>query len=130
MAGVARRFSTIPGVLCYTPTGPMDASTASEVLVLGGGVAGLNPGLTLSDPPGVPFRILEKSDRVGGFCQTEVRDGFSFDKTGHWLHLRDPQMRAMAERFLPGQLVTLSRSAKIYSYGRFTPYPYQVNTHE
>lgn len=101
----------------------------SEVLILGGGLAGLTAGLTLG-ARGLPFRILEKADRVGGFCQTEVRDGFSFDKTGHWLHLRDPEMRAMVERQLAGNLVTLHRSARIYSHGKFTPYPYQVNTHE
>jgi protoporphyrinogen oxidase len=130
MAGRAFGVSTIPGVLCYTPTGPMDASTASEVLILGGGLAGLNAGLTLSDHPEVPFRILEKSDRVGGFCQTEVRDGFSFDKTGHWLHLRDAGMRSMVDRLMGDNLVTLKRSARIYSHGRYTPYPYQVNTHD
>ncbi len=100
-----------------------------DVLVLGGGLAGLTAGLTLGER-GARFRIAEKAERVGGFCQTEFRDGFAFDKTGHWLHLRDPEMRSLVERQLQGNLVTLHRSAKIFSHGRFTPYPYQVNTHE
>ena len=79
---------------------------------------------------GLPFRILEKSDRVGGFCQTEVREGFSFDKTGHWLHLRDPGIRELVLQLLGDNCVQLHRSARIFSHGRFTPYPYQVNTHE
>lgn len=101
----------------------------NEVLILGGGLSGLTAGLTLAERE-IPFRIVEKSDRVGGFCQTEFRDGFAFDKTGHWLHLRDTGMRALVDKLLPGQLVTLKRSARIYSHGRFTPYPFQVNTHE
>ena len=114
--------------LWYTPAGAMQAKPAQHD-VLGGGLSGLTAGLTLGER-GAPFRILEKADRVGGFCQTETREGFVFDKTGHWLHLRDPKMRALVERFLAGNLVTLTRSAKIFSHGRFTPYPYQVNTHE
>ncbi|HUB09039.1 MAG TPA: FAD-dependent oxidoreductase [Myxococcales bacterium] len=99
---------------------------SGEVLILGGGLAGLSAGYHL----GAGCRIVEKSDRVGGFCQTEVRDGFSFDKTGHWLHLRDPAMRALVDRLLGGNQVQLRRSARIYQRGRYTPYPYQVNTHE
>ncbi|MHB8418739.1 MAG: protoporphyrinogen/coproporphyrinogen oxidase [Myxococcales bacterium] len=101
-------------------------TTRSEVLILGGGLAGLSAAYHL----GRGFRIVEKSDRIGGFCQTERRDGFSFDKTGHWLHLRDPGMRALVDRLLGGNQVQLRRSARIYQHGRFTPYPYQVNTHE
>jgi len=107
----------------------MDGSTASEVLILGGGLAGLSAALSLGEG-GIPFRILEKTDRIGGFCQTEIREGFSFDKTGHWLHLRDPGMRRLVSGLLGDNLVTLQRSARIYSHGRYTPYPYQVNTHE
>jgi protoporphyrinogen oxidase len=101
--------------------------TRDEVVILGAGLAGLMAAHTLTQA-GVPLRLIEKADRVGGFCQTEWRDGFGFDRTGHWLHLRNPEMRALVERLLAGNLVTLQRSARIYSYGKFTPYPYQVNT--
>jgi protoporphyrinogen oxidase len=100
---------------------------SDEVVILGAGLAGLMAAHTLTQS-GIPFRIIEKADRVGGFCQTEWRDGFGFDRTGHWLHLRNPEIRALVERLLAGNLVTLHRSARIYSYGKFTPYPYQVNT--
>jgi protoporphyrinogen oxidase len=99
---------------------------SSEVVILGGGLAGLSAAYHL----GGGVRIIEKSDRVGGFCRTEVRDGFSFDKTGHWLHLRDPAFKALVGKLLGANIVQLRRSARIYSHGRFTPYPYQVNTHE
>lgn len=99
---------------------------SSEVVILGGGLAGLSAAYHL----GHDFRVIEKSDRVGGFCQTEVRDGFTFDKTGHWLHLRDPAFKALVGKLLGANVVQLHRSARIYSHGRFTPYPYQVNTHE
>ncbi len=96
-----------------------------DVLVLGAGLAGLSAALHL----GRGYRLLEKSERVGGLCKTDVRDGFHFDVTGHWLHLRDPEMRALAEEILPGGWVRVERKAGIWSHGVFTRYPYQVNTH-
>jgi protoporphyrinogen oxidase len=100
-------------------------SQGAEVLILGGGLAGLSAGIHLERA----FRIIEKSDRVGGLCKTEVRGGFSFDPTGHWLHLRNPEMQELVQRTMGDNLVRLSRSARIYSHGRYTLYPYQSNTH-
>ncbi|MHB1844004.1 MAG: protoporphyrinogen/coproporphyrinogen oxidase [Deltaproteobacteria bacterium] len=106
------------------------AASNPEVLILGGGLAGLSAGWHLGAAGHSRFRIIEKADRVGGFCQTEEREGFWFDKTGHWLHLRDPEVRALVHRLLGENRVELRRSARIYQHGRFTPYPYQVNTSE
>ncbi len=96
------------------------------MLILGAGLAGLAAAHRL----GSGFRIVEKDARPGGFCQTEQRDGFWFDRTGHWLHLRDPALRSLVRDLLGDNLVELHRSARIFQNGRFTPYPYQVNTHE
>ena len=96
-----------------------------DLLILGAGLAGLSAALHAPRP----YRLIEKSERVGGLCKTDARAGFLFDATGHWLHLRDPEMRALAERCLPGGWATVERRAAIYSHGRFTRYPYQVNTH-
>ncbi|MFN7130991.1 MAG: protoporphyrinogen/coproporphyrinogen oxidase [Myxococcales bacterium] len=98
---------------------------SAEILILGGGLAGLSAAYHL----GGGFRILEKSDRVGGFTRTEVLDGFSFDVTGHWLHLRDPETKALVARLMPDAFVTIQRVARVFSHGVFTRYPYQVNTH-
>jgi protoporphyrinogen oxidase len=98
------------------------------VVILGGGLAGLSTAHFLQ---GRPWLLVEKSDRVGGLIKTEVLgDGFHFDPTGHWLHLRDPEIRELVTtKWLPDQLVTLQRKAAIFSRGVFTRYPYQVNTY-
>jgi phytoene dehydrogenase-like protein len=59
------------------------------VLVLGAGLAGISAALALEGR----YRLLEREARPGGLCRTELRDGFAFDATGHWLHLRDPGIR-------------------------------------
>jgi protoporphyrinogen oxidase len=97
------------------------------VLILGGGLAGLSTAYFLERRP---WQLVEKTERVGGLIKTEVIDGFHFDPTGHWLHLRDPEFKKLVhEKWLPGELVTIDRKAAVFSRGRFTRYPYQVNTH-
>jgi len=96
------------------------------ILILGGGLAGLSTAFFLKHP----WRLIEKSDRVGGLIKTESIEGFLFDPTGHWLHLRDPEIKSLVtEKWLPGQLVSIQRKAGIFSRGVFTRFPYQVNTH-
>jgi protoporphyrinogen oxidase len=100
------------------------APPKSDVLVVGAGLAGLSAALHL----GGRYRLVERAARPGGLCRTEARDGFLFDATGHWLHLRDPDVRRLVEDLLPGGWVTVGRRAAIWSHGVFTRYPYQVNT--
>ena len=97
----------------------------TDVLILGAGLAGLSTALHV----GGSYRLIERAERVGGLCRTDARDGFLFDATGHWLHLRDPDMRRLAEEALPGGWIEVERKAGIWSHQRFTRYPYQVNTH-
>ncbi|HVP59540.1 MAG TPA: FAD-dependent oxidoreductase [Myxococcaceae bacterium] len=106
----------------------MSVNTHIEpVLILGGGLAGLSTAFHLHRP----WLLVEKESRVGGLVRTEtMHGGFRFDPTGHWLHLRDPGMKALVhERLLPGGLVAVARRAAVFTRGVFTRFPYQVNTH-
>lgn len=96
-----------------------------EVLILGAGLCGLSAALRL----GGGYRLLERAGRPGGLTRGSLREGFRFDQTGHWLHLRDPDVRALAESLLPGGLLSVARRAAVFSRGVFTRYPYQVHTH-
>lgn len=96
------------------------------IVILGAGLAGLSTAHFLRRP----WRLIEKSDRVGGLIKTEVIDGCYFDPTGHWLHLRDPEIQELVNStWLPGQMVRIQRKAGIFTRGVFTRFPYQVNTH-
>lgn len=101
-------------------------STPAHTVIVGGGLAGLSCARTL----GGAFTLLEAEDRLGGLCRTEVVEGFSFDWTGHWLHARDPEVRALVEeRWLAGNLLTVERQARIHSEGVWTQFPYQHHLH-
>jgi protoporphyrinogen oxidase len=96
------------------------------ILIIGAGLAGLSTAYHLGDRP---CRVIEKEKEAGGLCRSYRMDGFTFDYTGHLLHFRQPAIRELVERLLPGQLGQHRRQSYIYSHKTLTEYPYQVNTH-
>ena len=98
------------------------------IVVLGAGLAGLTAAMHLQDEHDVV--VLEREDRPGGLCRSVVKDGFTFDLTGHLLHLRRPEIRALVAKLIPeDRFMKIDRRAFIHSHGTLTPYPFQVNTH-
>ena len=96
-----------------------------RVVVLGGGLTGISTAYHLKRP----WLLLEKEARLGGHARTDVVNGFHFDKTGHWLHLRDPYTKALIAELLPGKMVQVQRKARIFSNGVLTRFPFQANLH-
>jgi len=113
----------------------MIAEDAPPVIIVGGGLTGLSAGLHLElERPGLPWQLFEKGDRPGGHARTDSIRGFHFDKTGHWLHLRDPSMKALVAELFPGgaperELVPVARKARVFSHGALLRYPFQANLH-
>ena len=101
----------------------------SRVVILGAGLTGLAAAYHLSRQ-GVAATVLERGERAGGACRTVERDGFSFDLTGHLLHLARPEseelLRALGIR---ASLRSHRRRAGIALAGTVTPYPIQINTY-
>ena len=73
--------------------------------------------------------VIERDDRPGGVCRSDVVDGFTFDHTGHLLHFKDPRIAALIDRLLPDKLLSFARRSSIWRDGVKTEYPFQVNTH-
>lgn len=97
-----------------------------DTLIVGAGLAGLSTALHL-DGPAV---IVEAADKVGGKAHSEVIDGFTFDVTGHWLHLRDEGIRKLVFALLGDDAFhRIERISRIWSNGVYTEYPFQANTY-
>lgn len=94
-------------------------------VIIGGGLAGISAALHLRGR----YRLLERSQRLGGLARTEERDGYYFDHTGHWLHLRDDYFKKLADELMGDELAEVARIARVYSQGVLTRYPYQANLH-
>jgi protoporphyrinogen oxidase len=76
---------------------------------------------------GVEYTVLEGSERPGGLCRTETVDGFSFDYTGHLLHLKERYSRDLILEMLGHRLVEHNRRASVCIEGTFVPYPVQAH---
>lgn len=102
-----------------------DVASDERVVILGGGLTGISTAYHLTRP----WLLLEKAERLGGHARTDETRGFHFDKTGHWLHLRDPYTRQLIAELLPGQMVAVQRKARVFSNGVLTRFPFQANLH-
>jgi len=60
-------------------SGRATASSRTEVVVIGAGLAGLTCARRLTEL-GIPFVLLEASDRVGGRVATDLVDGYRLDR--------------------------------------------------
>jgi protoporphyrinogen oxidase len=103
----------------------MGSGRQVDLAILGGGLTGISAAVHTDRS----WVLLEKNDRLGGHARTDVRDGYHFDKTGHWLHLRDPYTKGLVEEILPGQMERVERKARIFSNGALTRFPFQANLH-
>lgn len=98
------------------------------MVIVGAGLTGLSTALHLR--PEQRLRVFERGDRVGGKARSTRTDGFTFDVTGHWLHLRDERVKALAaDLFSEGDLVEIERSTGVYTHGTMLAYPFQANLH-
>lgn len=101
------------------------------VLILGGGLAGLSTAYHLErlGRGKLSCLVVEKEARPGGLAGSRTQDGFTFDHTGHLLHLHDPYGKELILDLLKGNLALHQRSAWIHSHGVYTRYPFQANTY-
>lgn len=99
----------------------MSGSDASGVVILGGGLAGLTAALYSGAP------VYEAASESGGVAASDARSGFTFDRGIHILQTRNPIVLDLLQD-LGVELISHQRRAYIYSRGKYTAYPFQVNT--
>jgi protoporphyrinogen oxidase len=94
------------------------------IVILGTGLSGLSAAFHLKEKV---YRIFEKEQEVGGLCRSAVDNGFTFDHSGHLLHLNHPYTKKLLEELLPDRLIRHQRRAAIYLKGSYIPFPFQAN---
>jgi protoporphyrinogen/coproporphyrinogen III oxidase len=102
-----------------------DAKTISApVIVIGGGISGLGCATRLKRR-GIPFLLLEKSNRFGGVIQSTQKDGFLFERGPQSFTLTAPLNELIEAAGLGGELLRAPSRMPRYIYlgGKLVPAP-------
>jgi len=100
----------------------------AEVVILGAGLTGLSAAYHLEKNNFFDYKIFEKDSTPGGLLKTVQEEGFSFDYTGHLLHISDPCFYAFLNSVANINDFELKyRQSAIYSKNVLTEYPFQIN---
>jgi UDP-galactopyranose mutase len=91
------------------------------IVILGGGLAGLTASLYTGAP------VYEADTEWGGASASDRSDGFTFDRGIHLLQTKNMKLVQMLEE-LGVKWQVIERSAHIYAFGRYTAYPFQINS--
>ncbi len=97
-----------------------------KVIILGAGLAGLSAAWHLQRA-GIDCQVFEQEPEVGGLCRSRKINGFVFDCSGHLLHFKHTYPFRLIRDLLGSNFIQHKRSAWIYSFNRFSPYPFQAN---
>lgn len=95
------------------------------LLIAGAGLCGLSVARAL---PRGRFRICEAEGEAGGLCRSIAHRDYTFDFTGHLLHLKGP-MLDLVQNLLGENLAVIRRRSLVHTHGVEFDYPFQVHLH-
>ncbi len=101
----------------------MNMKTNKKNIILGAGISGLTIGNILK------CLIIEKNDSIGGLCRTYRENGFTFDFTGHYLHIPKEYEKTIKKN-IKTDLIKIKKKAGIAINCRIIDYPFQSNFHK
>jgi protoporphyrinogen oxidase len=99
------------------------------IVILGAGLAGLSAAYHLREAGRHDVALYEREVRPCGLTRSHRIGPYTFDHTGHFLHLRDAAIERLASDWLGERLPEIRRSSWIFSHGVYTHYPFQTNTY-
>lgn len=100
----------------------------AQIVILGAGITGISAAYHLEQNNFYDYKLFEKENSTGGLCRSVIQDGFTFDYTGHLLHINDTYFKSLIEQKVGLEhFNAIFRRSFIYSQDRYTRYPYQVN---
>lgn len=94
----------------------------NDVVILGGGVAGLYAALKLQEK-NVKVTVIEKESCVGGMCRSIYDGAFTFDLGSHIVHTNDDIFKRFIIDILGDELLERDITAKSYFDFKFHNFP-------
>lgn len=100
----------------------------AKIVIIGAGLTGLSAAYHLEKRGFFDYTLFEKEATIGGLCRSTKQDGFTFDFTGHLLHISDPYFKSLIMDLVGlHSFNALKRASYIYSHNTYTQYPFQTN---
>ena len=100
----------------------MENNQARQVVIIGGGPAGLTAGYELTKHNIQPV-VLEQYDKVGGLARTENYKDYHFDMGGHRFFTKSEPVNQMWHEVLGNEFLRRPRLSRIYYQDKFFFYP-------
>lgn len=102
----------------------------TDIVIIGAGLTGLSTAYYLEQMGFFDYQIFEKESEIGGLCRSIKQDGFTFDYTGHLIHVSDDNFKQfLTETISFEALNMLHRKSYIFSKNCYSHYPFQTNLH-
>jgi protoporphyrinogen oxidase len=98
-----------------------------NTIIIGSGITGLSLASYLNDKD---YLILEKDEKVGGYCKTTIRNGFVWDYSGHFFHFKNKDIKDYIVENIECKLVSINKITNIYYKGELINFPFQYNIHQ
>ena len=98
-----------------------------HTLILGGGLTGLSTAYHLQKLGHTDYLVAEQEKTPGGLCRSFYKNGFTFDCSGHLLHLHTVYGKNFVRSLLKNNLQRLQRNAWIYTAQARVPFPFQAH---
>lgn len=100
----------------------------TKYLIIGGGISGLYfANLVKNDD----YILLEKNDKIGGYCGTFKTPNFIWDYAGHFYHFKNEEIKKeFINAIGENNIITQKKNTKIYYKGKYIDYPFQKNIHQ
>lgn len=93
-----------------------------NTVIIGAGISGLSAAYFLKKP----HIVLEKESAAGGLCRSFYENGFTFDCSGHFFHIKDESIKDLVSK-MSAKVDCIEREAVILFKNNFIPYPFQAS---
>ncbi|MDR2427092.1 MAG: NAD(P)-binding protein [Endomicrobium sp.] len=93
-----------------------------NIIIIGAGISGLSAAYFLKKP----CIVLEKNQTAGGVCRSFYKNGFTFDCSGHFIHIKDKKIKTFVKK-MTGGIDKIVRNSSIFINETFVPFPFQAN---
>ena len=96
-------------------------------LIIGAGISGLSYAAATTND----YLIVERDDRIGGYCKTIYSGDYVWDYSGHFFHFRNEEIKDyVMSRLSESDVLKVFKYTQIYYKGLKVDYPFQMNIHQ